>query len=129
MSMENAKKLINELQSSDEMKAKIEGITDPKDLLKAANEAGYDVTLEELIEADREFRATHAAKTELSQEELEAVAGGELWRGDDASDGHEFYCKLSYHEKEYQFETEEWCLRIYLCNVGTLTPAEWLPEK
>ena len=44
MSKESAKKLISELQTNEELKAKIAGITDPAELTKKAVEAGYDVT-------------------------------------------------------------------------------------
>jgi len=46
MSKETARKLIAELQTSEELRAKIEGITDPEALAKKAVEAGYDVTIE-----------------------------------------------------------------------------------
>jgi len=45
MSKETAKKLIAELQTNEDLKAKVAGITDPTELLKIANEAGYDVTI------------------------------------------------------------------------------------
>jgi len=44
MSKETAKKLIADLQSSEELKAKVNGITDPAELLKIARESGYDFT-------------------------------------------------------------------------------------
>ena len=44
MSKETAQKLITELQTNKELKAKIKGITDTEQLVKAAVDAGYDVT-------------------------------------------------------------------------------------
>lgn len=41
-------------------------------------QAGYDITLEEMLEAEKEYRAVLAAKTdELTADELEAAAGGD----------------------------------------------------
>ena len=57
MSKDTAKKLIAELQTNEELKAKVHGISDPALLAKSAVDAGYDVTVEELIGAEKEFRA------------------------------------------------------------------------
>jgi hypothetical protein len=38
-----------------EFKAKVQGISDPAQLVKSAVDAGYDVTVEELIEAEKEL--------------------------------------------------------------------------
>ena len=102
MSKESAKKLIAELQTNEELKAKIAGITDIAELTKKAVEAGYDVTEAELIEAEKEQRAAQAAKTDdkLSMDDLEAAAGGDFWRGDDAPDGHEIGCAICYYSRE-----------------------------
>ncbi|MBP3854088.1 MAG: Nif11-like leader peptide family RiPP precursor [Ruminiclostridium sp.] len=100
MSKESAKKLISELQTNEELKAKIAGITDPAELTKKAVEAGYDVTEAELIEAEKEQRAAQAAKTDekLSLDDLDAVAGGRNWENEDSPEGHEMGCALSYHD-------------------------------
>ena len=115
MSKETAKKLIAELQTNEELKAKVQGITDPGQLVKAAVDAGYDVTAGELTEAEKEFRAEKAKKTKLSVEELDAVAGGAVWNGEDAPDGHEMGCFTSYHHYDYQKDTGIWCQESYYC--------------
>ena len=116
MSKETAKKLIAELQTSEELKAKIAGITDKDELVKIAVQNGYDVTLEEMLEAEKEFRAEMAQKSdELSADELEGAAGGTWWFNDKNKDGKEFacgYCELDY---EYQKEHNEWCKDNYWC--------------
>ena len=56
MSKEIAKKLIAELQTNTELKAKIAGIEDKDELVKIAVQNGYDVTVEEMLEAEREFK-------------------------------------------------------------------------
>ncbi len=115
MSKETAKKLIAELETNAELKAKVSGITDAAQLVKIAVDAGYDVTAEELIEADREHRAEQAKNTDekLSLDDLEGAAGGRTWEGEDASDGHEMGCTACYHGKSYSEENNEWCQKIY----------------
>ncbi|MBR5091568.1 MAG: Nif11-like leader peptide family RiPP precursor [Ruminiclostridium sp.] len=120
MSKETAKNLITELQTNKELKAKVEGITDPAELVKKAVEAGYDVTVDELIEAEKEFRKETAEKNDvqakkLSVDELDAVAGGSVWRDEEASDGHELGCIICYHDYNYQKETGEWCKEKHYC--------------
>ena len=114
MSKEIAKKLIAELQENEELKAKIAGINDPAEMVKKAVEAGYDVTLEEMTEAEKEFRAELAQKSdELTAEELEAAAGGlyDDLLNDDAPDGHELFCIASYHDTGYSEDNNIWCTK------------------
>ena len=112
MSKESAKKLISELQTNEELKAKIAGITDIAELTKKAVEAGYDVTEVELIEAEKEQRAAQAAKTDdkLSLDDLEAAAGG--------PDGHEMGCAACYHHYDWQEENGIWCSKSWYCSHG-----------
>ena len=118
MSKESAKKLIAELQTNEELKAKIEGITDIAELTKKAVEAGYDVTEEELIEAESEFRKETAEKTDekLSMDDLEGAAGGHFWKSENAPDGHEMGCAVCYHLKGWSEETGIWCFRFHWCD-------------
>ena len=94
MSKESAKKLISELQTNEELKAKIAGITDPAELTKKAEKTDE----------------------KLSLDDLDAVAGGYMWKGEDAPDGHELGCALSYHQHDYQIENNIWCNRFSYCN-------------
>ena len=116
MSKETAKKLIAELVTNEEIKAKVAGITDPEELLKIAKESGYDVTMEELIEAERAIRRDKAAETDekLSFDDLEDVAGGRA-EGETAPDGHEMGCYGSYHQSGYSEENDIWCSSYYYC--------------
>ena len=120
MSKETAKKLIAELETNEELKAKIEGITDPEELLKIANDSGYDVTLEELVEAEKESRKAKAAETDakLSFDDLEDAAGGKAWDGEDAPDGHEMGCFVSYHQSDYAKKNDIWCKNHFYCSQG-----------
>ena len=116
MSKETAKKLIAELQTNEELKAKTAGITDKDELVKMAVEAGYDVTLEEMTEAEKVFRAEMAQKSdELSAAELESAAGGGLFMNETAPDGHEYDCVTSYHDFGYQTSRQEYCKDKYYC--------------
>ncbi|MBO6229767.1 MAG: Nif11-like leader peptide family natural product precursor [Ruminiclostridium sp.] len=117
MSKESAKKLIAELQTNEELKAKIAGITDIAELTKKAVEAGYDVTEAELIEAEKELKNVQAAKTDekLSLDDLDAVAGGSYWDGDNAPDGHELGCAVCYHYLKWQEDNNVWCKERWYC--------------
>ena len=57
MSKETAKKLFEELKTNEEIKVKVNGVTVPAELVRLANEAGHDVTVEELIEQEKTLRA------------------------------------------------------------------------
>ena len=130
MSKEIAKKLIAELQENEELKAKIAGITDKDELVKMAKEAEYDVTAGEMIEAEHEYRAELAAKTdELSADELESAAGGIFWLGDERPDGTEFgcfSCNLGYDD---QRDRDEWCSSSFYCKSGTRNPEKTEKRK
>ena len=116
MAKETAKKLIAELQENEEIKAKIAGITDPAEIVKKAVEAGYDVTLEELTEAEREYKAEMAKRAdELSADELEGAAGGIFWSSEENKDGKEFNCIYCNLNEEYQVDNKEWCNKVYTC--------------
>ena len=117
MSKEIAKKLIAELQTNEELNTKIVGIEDRAELVKKAVEMGYDVTLDELMEAEKEYRNSLAEKTaELSPEELESAAGGNLWQGENAPDGKELGCDICNYKYDEMKEKNYWCKDKYYCN-------------
>ena len=116
MSKETAKKLIAERQTNEELRAKISGITDPAEMVKKAASAGYDVTLGEMLEAEKEYRAEMAKRAdELSADELEGAAGGILWSSEENKDGKEFNCIYCNLNEEYQVDNKEWCNKVYTC--------------
>ncbi|MBO6228980.1 MAG: Nif11-like leader peptide family RiPP precursor [Ruminiclostridium sp.] len=118
MSKETAKKLIAELQTSEELRAQIAGITDPAEMVKKAVEAGYDVTLEDMLAAEKEYRTELAVKSdELTMDELEGAAGGRMWFSEYSNDGQEFFCSVCYHDEEYQRQNNEYCKYEYYCAV------------
>ena len=121
MSKEIAKKLIAELQTNTELKAKIAGIEDKDELVKIAVQNGYDVTVEEMLEAEREFKEQIAQKTdaqsvELSADELETAAGGAHWQGENAPDGKELGCEICNYKYHEMKEKNYWCKNDWYCN-------------
>ena len=78
-------------------------------------DAGYDVTAGEMVEAEKDFRAEKTKKSRLSVDELDAVAGGAVWQGEDMPDSHEMGCFTSYHHYDYQKDTGIWCQESYYC--------------
>ena len=124
MSKETAKKLIAELQTNEELAGKVAGITDPAEMVKKAVEAGYDVTLEEMTEAEKEFRAEMAKKSdELSAEELEGAAGGGIWFSEEDPDGNEYGCAICNLGYDDQKEYGDWCKQSHYCDKNNI------PEK
>lgn len=127
MSKENAQKLFNELETNKELREKLAGLENPADIVKAAVEAGYEITEAELIEAEKELRKQRAQKTdELSPDELESASGGTFWQGEDAPDGREMGCFLAYHDYDYQWKNKMWCANNYWCE---RTPIELKNEQ
>ena len=132
MSKEVAKKLIAELQTNEELKAKIAGITDPAEMAKKAVENGYEVTVEELIEAEKKYRVEVVTRTdELTAEELEAAAGGlyDDLLNDDAPDGHELFCGMCYHDYDYSEKNDVWCTSCQVMNPKTKEEENRLDEE
>ncbi len=115
---------MNDMSSDKAMWAKFQGIEEPAELAKVAKEAGYDVTGEEMVAAEAEFKREVAAKTDadtdevLSLDDIADVAGGVFGKGEDAGDGREMGCFMSFHHIGYQKENNEWCKDNYYCKQG-----------
>ncbi len=56
MSKETARKFISELETNEELRAKVYALKEPAEIAKTAAEKGFDVTLDELIEAEKEYK-------------------------------------------------------------------------
>jgi len=89
--------------------------------VKIAVQNGYDVTVEEMLEAEREFKEQIAQKTdaqsvELSADELETAAGGAHWQGEDAPDGKELGCEICNYKYNEMKEKNYWCKNDWYCN-------------
>ena len=88
MSEEQLSKLLNILKGDVTLQEKLKGAADLDDAVKLAKDAGFDVSKADWIK--------HKAKQalELSDEELEAVAGGKKWT-EDAGGSFCRYCAVS----------------------------------
>ena len=120
MSKKTVKKFIDELGKNEELRAKVQGVSDLSETVKIAADMGYDLTIEELMKVDKELRREQSEKTdetvkELSADELGEAAGGLVWKGEDAPDGHEMGCAIFYHGYSYQFDKGLWCNKSYWC--------------
>lgn len=79
MSKENLIKLFQDASKDDELAKELQSASDYSQLKRVASERGYDISNLKEEEAVRTLGiATGAIKDELSEEELEAVAGGFL---------------------------------------------------
>lgn len=90
----------------------------PDEAAAIARELGFDVTAEELTQAEKELRKLPQDcenPEQLSPDDLDTVAGGGLWRGEDAPDGHEMGCNLTYHGYDWSRSTGNWCVNMYYC--------------
>ena len=127
MANEKFEKLVKALQDDAALREKIAAMNNPEEMLKFANDSGYDVTMEELEEVDKALREAKAEETEevaLSFEDVENVAGGIMTvQGEDASDGHEIGCSTSYHGYKWCVENDEWCIRLLYCTGGNVRPS------
>ena len=77
MSTENAIKFLNQVEEVPTLKERLQAITTPSELIELAQEQGYEVSAED-------FKSLQAvvdsdSNEELSEDELEAVAGGGLF--------------------------------------------------
>ncbi len=96
MSMKNYKQLMEDAATNEELAKKlaeadrqVRKTGDKTVYIKAAAELGYEVT-------DKDFPGDDLVK--LDEGELDDAAGGILWFGDDAEDGHEIGCIAPYYK-------------------------------
>ena len=132
MSVENAKKFQKDLKENEELKKKFEeemaaeGVTSEKDtkaIVKIAQKLGYDVTEEEFNNV-KSGNIESMKNGELSEEELDNVAGGAFFCGPDAPDGHEVGCWWTYYDDWHAYFNS----RNYRCqNCGSAIGA-WTDE-
>lgn len=129
MALENEKKFLEKMMADDVLHAKVEAA--PDQIAGIAAEAGFDINLADLEKAAKELRYASAPQIkELRKEEMDQVAGGVLWFGDDAPDGHEMGCVVAYHGYNWSVENNTWCTEMWSClsnniegdpNDGTVT--------
>ncbi|MBR5088529.1 MAG: Nif11-like leader peptide family natural product precursor [Ruminiclostridium sp.] len=114
MSNEKVTKLVKELQENAALREKVTSMSSPEEMLKFANDSGYDVTMEDLMEVEKALREAKAEETDevvLSFDDIEDVAGGY----EEAPDGHDIGCVGCYHHYDWQKEHNIWCTQQYYC--------------
>lgn len=114
MAMENVMKLYEELQKNKELQAKINSAETLEAIAAIALEAGFDVSAEDLKAGEQKIRNNVAKSTDeqitrLSMSELDSVAGGDLGNSEDAPDGHEMGCFLTWHGLQWQLDNNIEC--------------------
>lgn len=115
MSKENAKEFLKKVISDEALRERLNEKT-PEQTAVIAAESGYDLTAEDLLAAEAELRREKSSNTvELSLEEMDNAAGGMLWEYEDAPDGHELGCIITYHSKSWARENKVWCKDTYYC--------------
>ena len=119
MANEKVEKLVKALQDDAALREKIAAMNNPEEMLKFANDSGFDVTMDDLLEVEKALRKAKAEEADdvaLTFDDVEDVAGGGQWMGEDASDGHEMGCRRSYHGYDWCSEHNEWCNSMWYCS-------------
>ena len=116
--MGNITRFIEELKNNTEFAEKVDKVSNPEEIIALAADVGIIITAEELPKMEREFRreiekATEGQMEELSLEELESAAGGQFFEGEEASDGHEMGCYITWYREIHVKKMNEWCQNNY----------------
>lgn len=118
MATENARNFLKSIESDEALLEQIRKM-EPEEIVQLARERGFDVTATELEAAAKQQRTPSAEEVrELDLDEMDNAAGGWLFYGDDAKDGHEMGCTLSYHGMEWSIENHEWCRYEYYYSIN-----------
>ena len=115
MALENAKEFLKKAMTDETLRQKIVSLQ-PDEVVFVAAGSGYEFTAEELEQAENELRQLSAAggePVELDTDDLDKIAGGEYWEGDDAPDGHEMGCYIFYHGYDYSVNNRIQCTNQY----------------
>ena len=116
MSLANAKLFLEKVVSDDDLRKDVQE-KEYDEIVTKAKALGYDFSAEELISAVNEYRKDSGnTEINLDPQDLDTFAGGLLWTGEDASDGHEMGCLVSYHHKDWCMENKEYCSKNHYCN-------------
>ena len=131
MNKENAKIFLEQVMKDEALRARIAD-KEPADVVEIAKELGFDVTADDLAQAERALRnasGTAEAPVELAPGEMDMVVGGSAFLGEDAPDGHEMGCIAFYHHYNYQLENNIWCKRSYYCKGVYEIEIDWDTES
>ena len=117
MAFEKEKEFLAKMMFDEGLRTKVDA-ADPDQIVKIAQEAGYDITGEDLEKAAKEARAeadSKGVKMSVPVDDMDKVAGGSVWGGDDAPDGHEMGCAIFYHGWDWQEKHNIYCKEMYYC--------------
>ena len=122
MALENAKKFLDQAMKYEALRARLSE-KEPGEVAAIAGELGFEVTAAELTQAELALRlapANREKSVELNVNDLAQVAGGMFWDGDDAPDGHEMGCFITYHQWWTCEENKWWCHNYYYGEHGEI---------
>ena len=121
MALEHAKKFLEKAMKEPELNERIR-MMETGEVVTSARNMGFDFIPEELDAALQEFRqAANQIPEALDTDEMSRASGASLWNGEDAPDGHEMGCMMTYHGREWSIEHDVWCKLMYSCyfmNIG-----------
>lgn len=115
MAYEDAKNYLEKAIKDEELRTRLEG-KEPDEAAVMAKELGFDVSAEEIVQAERDLRISSTeVNIELSPEDLDKAAGGYWWAADDSPiDGHELFCIFTWHDSSWSKEHDDWCTKNYI---------------
>jgi predicted ribosomally synthesized peptide with nif11-like leader len=122
VALENAKKFLEQAMKDEALRARVSE-KEPGEVAAIAGELGFEVTAAELTQAELALRlapANREKSVELNVNDLAQVAGGMFWDGDDAPDGHEMGCFITYHQWWTCEENKWWCHNYYYGEHGEI---------
>ncbi len=76
MTANNAKALLAKLQSDEKLAKELKNSKNESEFLEKAKKHGFEVTIADFKKATEELKKSHAKSGQLSDDELEKVAGG-----------------------------------------------------
>ena len=76
MAVENAIEFLAEASQNSSLQERLQQVNTPEDILQIAREQGYEISADDMKLATQAAEAVESGSGELSDDELEAVAGG-----------------------------------------------------
>ena len=132
MATEKVMELLNAIQTDPKAKELLKDAAQPRSeeemirlCAELAPQLGYDVNEAEIREAITAAAQARREKTAadiqaLPDDDVEKAVGGgnedTFWTGEDAPDGHEMGCMLTYHTYQWQKDNDTWCKKEFYCS-------------
>ena len=125
MALENARKFLEQVMKDKALRART-AEKEPAEVVAIARELGLEATAEELEQAVKAMRQEAEEPKKLTLDEMDKAAGGVWWTGEDAPDGHEMGCAITWHHYMYQKENNIWCNMSYYCDGKHQEAPNWM---